>query len=129
MKKLIFLLFLLPLSVCFAEGPPSNERADIEKEKQELIDEMDKMEKLAGQLMTEKEMECKRAFGNTEFCECLTDNLPIGVSFRKYIVIMTSKKDELDYDKLSREEKEMVDWVSSTREKCVNKVFSKLPPN
>ncbi len=78
---------------------------------------------LVNQIAREKRTHCVRAFGDSEFCDCLKDNLPVKVSFLSYIQMVTSTKEGLGHAKLSVEQKSLVDNTLAAREFCVSKRF------
>jgi hypothetical protein len=103
------------------------------QEKQLPVDKVDQMQKLEGltgkldqlkamaeSMTKEKYYKCVKAFGDTQFCKCLADNHPVGLSFEEYITIVTANREELDYKNRSDEGKQMIDLTYKTREMCVN---------
>ncbi|MDA3897158.1 MAG: hypothetical protein PF482_13540 [Desulfobacteraceae bacterium] len=87
----------------------------IEKAKESLK----KLKQLSNSMTTRKYSDCFKAYGDEIFCQCLSQNLPIPVSFNLYIKIVTTPKDELGYSELNKEDKQMVDVTLQTRETCV----------
>ena len=67
--------------------------------------------------------DCLKVFGHTTYCECMNAQLAAGMSFIGYVHILTKTKDEIEYDKLSKEEKTMVDSAYEVREICVKKIY------
>ena len=108
MKKLVLLLVILPISVCFAQDP-------VEKLEKKLFEET----------VERKKMDCMRAFGHNGFCECLCAELPWTLFFSQYIKIVISPKEELYYDTMTEDDKKLYYIVYSARNKCVEKAFSK----
>lgn len=86
-----------------------------------LKESLDKLETLANSITRQKKSDCLKAFGNQEFCQCLSDNLPVPVSFELYVTIVTTPKDKLGYSELDQENKDVVDATINAREKCVKK--------
>jgi hypothetical protein len=68
-------------------------------------------------------LQCQRAIGHNEFCECLTKNLPIVVSFSAYISMLTSTKVDLNYGQLTSKQQLVVDKTLAARDQCVTTVF------
>lgn len=62
---------------------------------------------------------CLKAFGRPTFCSCLSQNLPIDLSFSDYIVIVTHSKEQNGYGRLTGETKAAYDKVPAVREMCV----------
>ena len=65
----------------------------------------------------ETESQCVKAIGAAEFCKCVAWQTP--GNFIQYVAILSKTKDELNYDKLSKGDKEFVDNVRKARDKCV----------
>jgi hypothetical protein len=62
---------------------------------------------------------CLKAFGRPTFCNCLSQNLPIALSFADYIAIVTQSKEQNGYGRLTGEVKTAYDKVPAVREMCV----------
>ena len=67
----------------------------------------------------QREQDCLRAFGDKAFCECLKKESPAVASFTDYVNVVTHSKEELGYDKLSKDVKTVVDSLLKAREVCV----------
>jgi hypothetical protein len=89
------------------------------------MESLDKLGKLADSMTRQKKSDCLKAFGNQDFCQCLSDNLPVPVSFELYVTIVTTPKDKLGYSELDQENKDIVDVTINAREKCVKKQTTK----
>jgi hypothetical protein len=63
--------------------------------------------------------QCVTAVANEAFCSCLAEKLPMKINFIQYVSIITLTKEELGYDKLSPEDKKIVDLTRGTRDQCV----------
>lgn len=85
------------------------------------MESLDKLEKLTDSMTRQKESDCLKAFGSQNFCKCLSENLPVPVSFELYVTIVTTPKDKLGYSELDQENKDVVDVTINAREKCVKK--------
>ena len=60
-------------------------------------------------MVNKKKSECLSAFPSEEFCECISKNTSVGITFSPYIAIVTHTKDELKYGTISNLNKQMVD--------------------
>jgi hypothetical protein len=132
MKSIRSVIKIIPLlifvSICFAEDPaqkkaPSIEELQLEQDFQNVMKSLDKMEVLSSELVQNKRFACLKAFGNKDFCNCIVDNLPIIISFKNYIALTTSSKDEIGYEKLPKDDQELFDKTITARNLCVKKVF------
>ncbi len=83
------------------------------------MESLDKLKNLTDSMTRRKKSDCLKAFGNQDFCQCLSDNLPVSVSFQLYVTIVTTPKDKLGYSELDQENKGVVDVAINAREKCV----------
>jgi hypothetical protein len=61
-----------------------------------------------------------KAFGNTEFCECIADKSPVAINFVGYVTILAETKEDLKYDQLSPDDKKLFDATRAARDECVN---------
>lgn len=97
------------------------------QQKQMPVDKIDEMQfanTMIGftyKIVQEKYDKCLKAFGDDLFCECLRVNLPALVTFQDYITIVTSTKEELQYQDLNDAAKKAVDKTYNVIEICVNK--------
>lgn len=67
----------------------------------------------------EKAIQCMKATGNEHLCRCLADKLPLVVSFRWYVRIITGEKN-LYFPELTAEEiKKLIDLTIGTRDLCI----------
>lgn len=129
LKEAIYILILLFTSstVCFSQEPnmttkkPTLKEIETKQDFQEIRRSLNELERAGDNLIQNKKFNCLKAFGNADFCNCLVEKLPIGLSFRDYIMIITSTKEEIGYDKLSKDDRDMVDMAVSARDLCVQK--------
>ncbi len=69
----------------------------------------------------ERDVTCMKATGNERLCRCLGNELPVYLSFRSYVAIVTGEKN-LNFSGLTAEEiKKMIEKIMNVREKCVTK--------
>lgn len=67
--------------------------------------------------------DCLKAFGHATYCECMDARLAPGLPFLGYVHIVTKTKNEIGYNKLSNDEKAMVNSAYEAREMCVRKIY------
>lgn len=67
------------------------------------------------------EQKCLSAFGHTAFCRCIRDNRPATTSFESYIVAATKTKEELGFNKMKKEDQQLVLRLRQTRDQCVKR--------
>ena len=125
-KRLLFFALLVSLlapamhqSLAAEKKPLPRDTIDELESERRLLQSLDDLEKAADRLAREKYIHCLKAFGSHKFCECLSNKLPVIVSFGRYVQIITATRDELGYSKLDQESKRMVDTAVGARESCV----------
>ncbi len=116
----IGVMLLFPLMSFAQEKQMPIDKVDQIQNMDDLINKLDNLKNMTESIAKEKYYKCVKAFGNNKFCKCLSDNLPVITTFEDYIVIVTSRKDELNYSNRNKEEKEIIDLTYKAREKCVN---------
>ncbi len=113
------LVFMLPgYAVAQSETPPP-----MPLEQQEQREQMNKLSNLLGHLATDvgeiaaaKKDQCMKAFGNTEFCDCIAEKSPVGVDFFGYVQIAAGTKEDFKYEQLSPDDKELFDNTRRSRD-------------
>jgi hypothetical protein len=128
----VFLVsFLFFFGLAEAEQQPKADKP-LTKEQIEQLESLDTLLesfedlKRTGEAMTKtRGNDCIKSFGHEEFCSCLNKNMAIGLSFREYIVVTTSTKEELGYESLSGDIKKLVNSALSVREQCVKVIHEK----
>ena len=68
------------------------------------------------------EQKCLSAFGHTTFCRCIRDNRPASASFESYILAATKTKEELGFNKLKKDDQQLVVRLRQTRDQCVKTI-------
>lgn len=63
--------------------------------------------------------QCMRAFGHDWFCDCLRNNLGVGITFRQYVSFTMHSASELGYAEWTPQEREVADHVWNVRDLCV----------
>jgi hypothetical protein len=78
------------------------------------------------QVATEaKSEQCLKAVAREKFCSCVSQNLPIEVSFEDYVHTLVTPREKLGYQTMTAEQKKLVDSTLEVREKCIEKGFFK----
>lgn len=94
-----------------------------EQERQRALDDFDNASKAALQAVDNlgkaKKRACLTAVANEALCSCLSEKLPLKISFSDYVAIVTVTKEELGYEKLSPDDKKIVDLTRGTRDQCI----------
>lgn len=65
--------------------------------------------------------DCLLAFGDKKFCDCLSEELPLPIDFKKYITIITTNKSELLSKYQDKDSQLMINGTYETRDFCVKK--------
>lgn len=118
---ILAVVIMTPISLIAQETKPQVEAINDIQMLESLMGKIDTLRNIADAMAKEKYYQCLKAFGDTSFCKCLADDLPIRASFADYIAIIISSKDELNYSSLKKEDKELIDITCSVREACINK--------
>ena len=100
--------------------PKSLTLEEIERLQQidKTISMLDQIQKKSEEVDAKFRVQCLRARVNENFCTCLLKNRPWVLDFVGYRNIVTSTKEELNYTKLNKEEKGVVDNTYAAREIC-----------
>jgi hypothetical protein len=72
-----------------------------------------------------KSEQCMKAVAREKFCSCVSQNLPIEVSFEEYVHTLITPREKLGYHAMTTEQKKTVDATLEVREKCIEKGFFK----
>ncbi len=64
--------------------------------------------------------QCMAAIANDQFCECIKRNIPFVLNFIDYVTIVSKSTAELGYDKMTLDDRKVIDATRRTRETCVN---------
>src|SRR2546423_14996029 len=80
------------------------EQLDSREQFKSTLDRLDELKVLADKITRDKRAHCIRAFGHPEFCECLSQQTPVGASFQTYVAVVTQTKDELSDATLSSDD-------------------------
>lgn len=134
-KKSVDLLKFDDLIPATEKPPASNQKKDSKPLTKDQIESLNALREAKGSiekllhetnLMTErKRNNCVIAFGDTKFCDCLSQKLPVVVSFQEYSIIITSSKKEINYEGTSKENRKVIDKVYNVREICVAEMYKR----
>jgi hypothetical protein len=78
-------------------------------------------------ILADRRSRCMNAFGSAAFCGCLNERLPVETDFDEYIIVATTPKNDLDYDRMTTKNRQTVDQVLETRDYCVARQASTTP--
>ena len=126
-QKLLIVVIIVVLSAASSvlgqdtqQEPTNLQQLDQQLIDQQLIDQFHGRTNLA----TEgRYYDCMKTFGHEGFCSCLRDRAPAISTFDLYVQVVTSTKEELEYDSLDLDWQELVDGAIATREECVASSF------
>jgi len=68
---------------------------------------------------------CMKAVAREKFCRCVSDKLPLEVSFEQYVHTLVTAREKLDYTSMTAEQMKVVDATIEVREQCIEKGFFK----
>jgi hypothetical protein len=123
-------LFALLISFCIHGASLAADlgTSSITLDQQEKIENYKKLENavdeagiLLNKISTEKNGQCMKAIGNTDFCKCITEKSPSGVDFIQYVAIVAGTKNDFKYDELSQQDKDLFNATRQSRDKCVSR--------
>lgn len=122
MKKLLIFLLLCSSGAYATDASTSTKKSlehqeQIEASKKALV-LLEQARSLLEEEALESESQCIKAVGISEFCKCISWKSP--GNFIQYVTIISQTKDELNYDRLSKDDKKVVDNVRNAREECIN---------
>lgn len=127
MKILSSLLLCAVVSISFAQESKTLEQLRNEGEfnrkveqNQKAIAALSNLEALVESMSKSRNLACMKAFGEPKFCNCLSENLPIAISFANYVAITTQSKEENSYDTMPVNDRKAYDMVGPIRDKCVS---------
>jgi hypothetical protein len=82
------------------------------------------LEKSVSVRLEDRRSKCMSVIGSTPFCNCLNADLPLDVSFQKYITVTIAVGTPAHYDQLSADDKKIAPRIVSARDRCVAEVFA-----
>jgi hypothetical protein len=108
------------VNVANAQTQNKIERLEQLQAKEKLEGALNELESLIENQAREVENSCIKAFGDKIFCNCISVKLPSILSFPEYVAIVSLTKNELNYQNLSKKDKEIIDIARLARDTCVN---------
>ena len=66
--------------------------------------------------------QCTGVLGLAAYCGCLGKDMPAGVGFDNFVVVLTRTKEENGYDKLDATSKRAYDAIPALRDRCAAEV-------
>jgi hypothetical protein len=116
-------------SIVGAQTKPSSDEAKLQelREQRQAIERaqaaLAALEKSAELISATYKYECMAAVGHAPLCDCLSTNTPMSVNFAAYVAIVTTNKVKIEYDKFSKDDKDVYDATVKARDKCVAAAF------
>ena len=112
---------LIALLVLLASSASAQKLEDQERLNQfdKAIGAIDDLRALTDKMATKKKLQCITAIASQNVCDCLSNNLPVVIDFVQYVAIVTQTKEDLEYDKQSKEDKQIIDNTRAARDKCL----------
>ncbi len=77
------------------------------------------MQVMAQQKALEMRLQCLKAVGNSQFCECIANESPMSVNFVGYVAATSLTNEELHYSALKPDDRKAIDNSSAARVKCL----------
>lgn len=102
-----------------AKKPMTREQAEQIEALEAAQDSLKELMQAVDGITRERRFACIKAFGHRAFCECLNENMAVGVSFDDYIVAITRTDEQLSYSSLPDDKRTLIDSARRTREQCV----------
>jgi hypothetical protein len=118
MRPIALLAFLLFADPIFAQTLEQQERLN---QYDKAMSALDNLKGLTDKMTKDKKAQCITAIASETLCECLASNLPVVINFVQYVAIITQTKEDLQYDKQSKQDKDIIDNVRMSRDKCSSK--------
>jgi hypothetical protein len=113
----------LVICLCVLFTSPFSAQTLHEQERLKAIDQFESAAKAALQAADDvskaTKRQCLTVVADEALCSCLAEKLPLKVNFIQYVSIITLTKEELQYEKLSPDDKKIVDLTRGTRDRCV----------
>jgi hypothetical protein len=108
---------LTTLMILTAPAYPQN--LEQQEQMNKVLGAIDQLGSTIDKIAKERRLQCIAAIANEPFCECLGRNLPVAINFVNYVALVTQTKEELKYNTLSAEDKQIVDNTRAARDECV----------
>ncbi len=125
--QIIFLCFVIVLPLqAYADDKSNIPSLDTQENLQKfdrVFNAIDEAKAFVENSTKEKNAQCLKAFGSQEFCKCITNKFPVGITFIGYVNVTALTKEELGYKTLPAEDKKLIDNTRKARDECVKDVF------
>jgi hypothetical protein len=115
MRAIALLVVLFFAAPSFAQTLEQQEKLN---QYDKAISALDNLKALTDKMAKDKKAQCITAIASETLCECLSSNLPVVINFVQYVAIITQTKEDLQYDKQSKQDKDIIDNVRMSRDKC-----------
>jgi hypothetical protein len=116
MRIRIAAILLLAAPSAFAQKLDKQERLN---QFDKAISAIDDLKALTNKMANTKKTQCLTAVAHQKFCDCLATNLPVVVDFVQYVALVNQTKEDLEYDKQSKEDKAIIDNTRKARDMCM----------
>ena len=118
LSSIIFSFATLPCASA-EEQQSSIEQLEVLNEFENLKGNMDVLSVQVERMGRAFEQKCLSAFGHPAFCHCVRENRPVVTSFEDYILAVVRTKEELGFNKLKKDEQQIMMRLRQTRDQCV----------
>jgi len=118
-------IWLIPTSVFAGDNKAENkepqtlEEIDKDEARQNVSNHLNDLLNILIRSSEKKYTECLKAFGDHDFCQCVKNKTPSGISFMEYVTVTITPKEELGYSNADEEAKDLIDNALKAREICV----------
>ena len=111
---------LATLMVLIASSASAQKLDELERKQQldKALSAIEDLSSLSGKMANTTKTQCLTAVANPRFCDCPSSNLPIVIDFVQYVALVNQTKEELQYDKQSKQDKEIIDNTRKARDAC-----------
>ena len=107
----------------------SVQAAEVDQENQkELLEQIQKLEKQIAELtalqqrqqtVPAKQDQCMKVVGVESYCTCVVEKLPASIDYRRFVNILLTPAQELDYEHMPEAQKKDIDRTLVAWAKCV----------
>jgi len=120
--SLAFAAMLLSAASAFAQsGPAPTGKVQERRDFDDLTRNYDK----ASPAPSNFKMQCNSVLGLDAYCGCLGADIPAGVGFDNFVVVLTRTKEENGYAQLDAASKRAYDAIPALRDKCAAQVLDR----
>lgn len=111
-KNYLLPLLLVALPFAPADAQVIDRFSDLRRQTEALEKRPDKSER------NTTELQCMQVVGMRSFCSCVSEQLPEGLTFEQYVVVLSRSKKDNGYDGLRAAAKRTYDSVPVIRDAC-----------